>query len=59
MTDGTIPLKHIGDMHILTIDLVNVFKSHDVLRSLTDNQLLTLNSAVVCEIDRRKKSGQQ
>jgi hypothetical protein len=55
MSNGTIPLKHIGDMHILTSDLVNVFKNADVLRTLSDNQLVTLQSSVGGEFDRRKK----
>jgi hypothetical protein len=57
VTNGTIPLKHIGDMHVLTADLVNVFKNADVLRTLADHHLLAMQSAISGEIDRRKRSG--
>jgi phosphosulfolactate phosphohydrolase-like enzyme len=57
VTNGTIPLKHTGDMHILTSDLVNVFKNADVLRTLADHQLVAMQSAIGAEIDRRKNSG--
>jgi hypothetical protein len=57
VTNGTIPLKHIGDMHILTSDLVNVFKNAEVLRTLTDHQLIDMRSAIGGEIDRRRNSG--
>jgi len=55
--NGAIPLKHVGDMHILTSDLVTVFKNADVLRTLTDHQLIAMQSAVMGEIDRRNNQG--
>jgi hypothetical protein len=57
MTACTIPLKHIGDMHILTSDLVNVFKNAEVLRTLDDHQLTAMHSAIGGEISRRKLLG--
>jgi len=55
--NGTIPLKHIGDMHILTCDLVPVMQSPEVLRTFADHQLIGLMSAVRAELDRRKNPG--
>ena len=54
--NGTIPLKHIGDMHILTSDLVTVFGNAEVLRMLSDHQLISLQGSIGGEIDRRKNS---
>jgi hypothetical protein len=56
VSDGIIPLKHVGDMHILTSDLVTVFRNADVLRTLSEHQLISLQGSIGSEIDRRKNS---
>ena len=53
---GTIPLERIGDVRILTSDLVKSFKSPDVLNGLTTDQLQSVHGSIIAELERRSRA---
>lgn len=52
---GAIPIKHIGDLHIMIADIVNMMGNQHVLSSLETASLMTIRNHMDAEITRRKQ----